>query len=213
MLPKHHRRERFTAYAETLRTRFKRGVLANMQEKPLWGLYKLEQDERGNIHKVPHHPKGYRISIYKPPLWSSLDSVLEALASGNFAGIGIMLPAPYVLIDKDAREDAPIYDPQQRKIVSPLALRLLQHVPSYAELSPNNGLHILSEGIPRRGNFKTERLEMYTNWFATVTTRHIPHRLTCAPTSRLLRHSKTSSIRRNQSEFFRTRVGVLRLPD
>jgi len=35
-------------------------------------------------------------------------------------------------------------------------------------------LHIITEGIPRQGNFKTPELEMYTNWFSTVTTRHIP---------------------------------------
>jgi primase-polymerase (primpol)-like protein len=35
-------------------------------------------------------------------------------------------------------------------------------------------LHIITEGRPKRGNFKTEALEMYTNWFSTVTTRHIP---------------------------------------
>ncbi len=82
MLPE-NRRERYTAYAETLRVRFNKGFLKNMQEKPLWGLYKLEQDERGNIHKASYHPKGYRISIYKPRSWSSLDNVLEALASGK----------------------------------------------------------------------------------------------------------------------------------
>src|SRR5439155_7953771 len=111
-------REHFTAYAETLREHFNKGILKNMQDKPLWGLYKLEQDERGNIHKAPYHPKGYRISIYKSRSWSSLDTVLEALASGkfNFAGIGVMLPAPYILLDKDARDDALIYSAQTRKI-------------------------------------------------------------------------------------------------
>jgi primase-polymerase (primpol)-like protein len=67
-----------------------------------------------------------------------------------------------------------MYDPDKRRIVSPLVLRLVQLVPSYAELSPNNGLHIVTEETPLRGNFKTEQLEMYTNWFSTVTTRHIP---------------------------------------
>jgi len=174
MQPEYTRRERFTLYAETLWARFDTGILKNMQDKPLWGLYKLEPDERGNMHKAPYHPKGYRISIAKPRLWSSLDTVLEALQTGHFSGIGIMLPAPYVLIDQDAKHDAPLYNSEQRKIVSPLALRLLQHVPSYAELSPYNGLHIVTEGRPLRGNFKTEQLEMYTNWFSTVTTRHIP---------------------------------------
>jgi primase-polymerase (primpol)-like protein len=170
------RKERFSAYAETLHQRFRKGILGNMQDKSLWVLYKLEKDEQGNIHKRPYTPKNYPASIYKPRQWASLDNVLEVLATGNFhvAGIGIMLPAPYVLIDKDATSDAPIYDREARKVVSPLALRLLRQVPSYAELSPNNGLHIITEGRPTRGNFKTPELEMYTNWFSTVTTKHIP---------------------------------------
>ena len=174
MLPEQTRRERFTAYAEILHKRFQTGILANLQDRPLWVVWKPEQDRQGNIHKRPFTPKCYPTSIYKPRQWTRVDTVLEALATGNFAGIGVMLPAPYVLIDKDAREDAPIYDSDKRKIVSPLAFRLLEEVPSYAELSPNNGLHILTEGRPLRGNFKTPELEMYTNWFSTVTTRHLP---------------------------------------
>jgi primase-polymerase (primpol)-like protein len=173
MLPE-YRRERFTAYAETLQQRFRTGILANLQDKPLWVLWKREQDKQGNIHKRPFTQKGYPASIYKPRQWASVDTVLEALATGNFAGIGIMLPAPFVLIDTDAKQEASIYDPDKRKIVSPLVLRLLQQVPYYAELSPNNGLHIVAEGTPLRGNFKTEQLEMYTNWFSTITTRHRP---------------------------------------
>jgi len=176
MTPEHTHRERYTAYAETLRARFNEGILKNMQEKPLWVLWKPERDPQGNIHKRPYTPRNFPASIYKPRQWATLDNVLEVLATGTFhvAGIGIMLPAPYVLIDKDAKEDAPIYDPQKRKIVSALALRVIEQVSSYAELSPNNGLHIITEGRPQRGNFKTETIEMYTNWFSTVTTRHIP---------------------------------------
>ena len=174
MPPEVTRREYFTAYAERLNKRFQNGILHNLQDRPLWVLWKPEKDEQGNIHKRPITPKGYPASIYKPRQWASLNNTLEALATGTFAGIGVMLPAPFILIDKDARESAPIYDPQTRKIVSPLALRLLAQVPSYAELSPHNGLHIITEGIPQRGNFKTPQLEMYTNWFSTVSTRHIP---------------------------------------
>jgi len=176
MSQEHTRRERFTAYAETLHKRFQKGYLASLQEKPFWVLYKKEQDDQGNIHKRPYTPKNYPASLYKPHQWASLANVLEVLASDNFpvAGIGIMLPVPYVLIDKDAHPDTPIYDWKAKKIVSPLALRLLADVPSYAELSPNNGLHIITEGRPLRGNFKTPELEMYTNWFSTVTTRHLP---------------------------------------
>ena len=176
MLPEQSRREYFTVYAEKLHQRFRKGILANMQDKALWVLYKLEKDEQGNIHKRPYTPKDYPASIYKPRQWASLANVLEVLATGNFhvAGIGIMLPAPYILIDQDATPDAPIYDREAKKIVHPLALRLLEQVPSYFELSPNFGLHGITEGRPKRGNFKTEQLEVYTNWFSTVTTRHIP---------------------------------------
>ena len=145
-----------------------------MQEKPFWVVWKPEKDDRGTIHKRPYSPKNVATSIYKPHQWASLGSVLEAVATGNFARIGVMLPAPYVLIDKDARDAAPIYDTAARKVVSPLAQRMIEQVPSYAELSPNNGLHIITEGRPTRGNFKTAELEMYTNWFSTVTTKHLP---------------------------------------
>jgi primase-polymerase (primpol)-like protein len=174
MLLEQNRRERFIAYAETLSKRFQTGILATLQDKPLWVLWKPEKDLQGNIHKRLYTPRNFPASMYKPRHWASLDTVLEALTTGNFAGIGVMLPAPYILIDKDAREDAPIYDPEKGKIVSLLVLRLVQLVPSYAELSPNNGLRIITEGTPLRGNFKTEHLEMYTNWFSTVTTRHLP---------------------------------------
>src|SRR5258708_31022956 len=103
-----------------------------------------------------------------------MDTNLGGISTGKFGGIGIMVRAPLVVVDKDAKPDAPVYDPEKRKIVSPLALRLLEQVPSYAELSPHNGLHIITEGTAKRGNFKTEQLELYTNWFSTVTTRHIP---------------------------------------
>ncbi len=174
MLPEYHKRERFTLYVETLNKRFQAGILANMQAKPFWVVWKPEKDNRGNIHKRPYSPKNVATSIYKPRQWASLGSVLEAVASGNFAGIGIMLPAPYVLIDKDAKPNAPIYDKDAKKIVSPLVLRILAQVPSYAELSPHNGLHIITEGRPKRGNFKTDHLELYTNWFSTITTKHLP---------------------------------------
>src|SRR5579859_4855396 len=130
MTPEYNTRERFTAYAETLNKRFQTGILANMQDKPLWVLWKPEKDRQGNIHKRPYTPKDYPASIYKPRQWASLANALEVLATGNFhvAGIGIMLPAPYMLIDQDAREDAPIYDREAKKIVSPFALRLIEQV-------------------------------------------------------------------------------------
>lgn len=172
--PEQQSHEYSARYAETLSKRFQTGILANLQDKPFWVLWKPQKDEQGNIHKRPYSAKGYPASIYKPRQWTSLDNTLEALATGNYAGIGVMLPAPYILIDKDAKEEAPIYDKTTRKIVSPLALRLLQQVPSYTELSPNNGLHIITQGELARGNFKTAELEVYTHWFSTVTTKHIP---------------------------------------
>ena len=167
--------ERAAVYAEYLSKRFQKGILKSMQDNPLWGLYRMEQDERGNWHKRPYQPNGRAASKQKPEQWASLHNVLEALSLAKFpvSGIGMLLPAPYVLLDLDAK-DSLIYDRQARKIVSPLALRVLSLVPSYAELSPHYGLHIITAGIPKRGNFKTHSLEMYTNWFSTVTTRHIP---------------------------------------
>ena len=167
--------ERAAAYAETLSKRFQHGVLTSLQGKPLWSLWKAEPDEQGNIHKRPYSPRGYPLSTNKPEQWSSLATVLDAVASATFQvnGIGILLPAPYVLIDLDVK-DNPLYDKETQTVSSSLALRLMREVPSYAELSPHHGLHILTQGKLQQGNFKTPELEMYTNWFATVTTRHVP---------------------------------------
>jgi len=60
------RTERYSAYAETLHKRFQTGILATMQEKPLWILWKKEADSQGNIHKRPYTPSNYPASIYKP---------------------------------------------------------------------------------------------------------------------------------------------------
>lgn len=167
--------ERAQAYAETLSTRLKSGILKSFQDKSLWNLYKMEQDDTGNWHKRPYQPNGRPASTNMLQQWSSLDNVLEALAKATVwvDGIGILLPPPYVLIDLDAKE-TPIYDREKKKIISPLAMRIMQTVPTYFELSPHRGLHGITEGYPKRGNFKKPELEMYTNWFATVTARHIP---------------------------------------
>src|SRR5258708_12420020 len=114
------RQERFPAYAEILSKRFQTGILATLQDKPLWVLWKPEKDPQGTIHKRPYSPRNFPASMYKPRQWASVDTVLEALTTGKFAGIGVMLPAPYILIDKDAKEDAPIYNPQNRQITNAL---------------------------------------------------------------------------------------------
>jgi hypothetical protein len=96
------RAERYSIYAETLSKRFQMGILAGKQEKPLWVLWKAEKDRQGNFHKRPYTPKNFPASTYKPYQWASLETVLEAFATGNFAGLDIMLLAPFVLLDKDA---------------------------------------------------------------------------------------------------------------
>src|SRR2546421_1878762 len=145
MLPE-NRRERFTAYAETLHQRFRKGILKTMQDKPLWCLYKLEQDEQGNIHKRPYTPRNYPASIYKPRQWASLSNVLEVLATGNIhvAGIGMMLPAPYILIDQDATPDAPIYD---RAAKPPQ----MEQVPEYVKRHLHDRYRILNCVLERSG--------------------------------------------------------------
>lgn len=104
MKPDQIRRDHFTIYAETLEKRFHTGILATCRTN-LSGYCGNQRDEQGNIHKRPFTPKGYPASIYKPRQWASLDNALEGLTTGNFVGIGLMLSAPFVLLDKDAAPD------------------------------------------------------------------------------------------------------------
>jgi len=152
-----------------MQERFDQGMIAELQPLSCWVVWKKEADDRGNVHKVPYNPKGYKASIKKPHSWGTLTEALTAFASGRYAGIGVMLTPSFVLVDLDHS-----YERETKTITKPEAKRVLSLLDSFTEASPNDGLHVLVQATMPGRNIRTGNLEMYTNWFSTVTLRHLP---------------------------------------
>jgi primase-polymerase (primpol)-like protein len=168
--PEQHRHDRLIRHISVMQERFDQGMLAELQPLSCWVVWKREADEAGNIHKVPFNPKEYKASIRKPQSWGTLTEAMQAFANGRYAGIGAMLTPPFVLIDLDHS-----YERATKTITSPQAKRVVSLLNSFTEASPNDGLHILVQASMPGRNIRTGNLEMYTNWFSTVTLRHLPH--------------------------------------
>ncbi len=208
MPPEYQRRERFTAYAHTLKERFNDGMLSQLQGLPQWVVWRSELED-GKQKKVPYNPRYQRLtrsSVKIPKSWGTLDQALHALESGNYSGLGFMITPPLVMVDLDKsydRRTGTIYDPKAEEIV--------QELNSYTEASPTNGLHsLVYVGRPIR-NIHTFEIEIYgQDRFTTITTDHIDG----TPPTIELRTKEVEALYRRfappeaQSEIQNTRGGV-----
>ncbi|SRR5258708_8679611 len=137
---------------------------------PQWVVWRAELED-GKNKKVPYNPNHHlvRASVKIPKSWGTLDQALQALASGNYSGVGFMITPPLVMIDLDNS-----YDRKTQTITNPQAEEIMKAVPTYFEASPNKGLHgLVYVGRPIR-NVHTENIEIYGyDRFTTITTDHI----------------------------------------
>ena len=158
--------------AAEMKERFRRGYLSRWQNLRQWVGWKTETDEDDRPHKVPYNPgqPKYRASIRRPETWGTLAQTLAAYGSGNFdlEGIGFMVTPPFAFVDKDKS-----YDRTTRTITDPKAEEISVLLNAALEASPRAGLHWYFEGIMPGRNLHTEDIELYTNWFTTITTDHI----------------------------------------
>jgi putative DNA primase/helicase len=152
-----------------MQERFANGYLAAWQNLRQWVVWKTEREDEA-VHKVPYNPgrPAFRASVKREESWGTLAQSLAAYSSGNFSGIGFMVTPPFVLIDLDHSYSRP-----ERRITNPHAEEIIKTLNSVTEASPNTGIHIYTEGgLPGR-NLHTPAIELYTNWFTTVTTDHL----------------------------------------
>lgn len=162
--------ERFTSYANSLRERFRSGLLAQVQPLPQWVVWRGEVED-GKQKKIPYNPnyRQARASVKLPKSWGNLDAALNALETGNFSGVGFIITPPLVLIDLDhsvLKETGEMIDPQAAEIV--------KAINSYTEISPSRtGIHILVYGAVPGSVHST--IELYRqDRFTTITLNHVP---------------------------------------
>src|SRR5438067_1891972 len=132
MKPEQTRREQFTAYAALLRERFQSDILAELQGLSQWVVWRSELED-GKRKKVPYNPNHHlaHASVKIPNSWGTLDQALNALATGNYSGIGFMLTPPLVFCDLDYS-----FDRQSGTITDPQAAEIVKSLNSYTEASP-----------------------------------------------------------------------------
>src|SRR6266436_6674076 len=103
MSSEHLRQERAAHYAEALRERFEtQGMLAELAEYPNFVVWRYTVVD-GQRKKPPFNPNtNYPASPTNAATWGTLESALDALATGKYQGIGFMLShSPFSGIDLD----------------------------------------------------------------------------------------------------------------
>ena len=129
------------------------GRLVALHNWVCWG-------KAGADDKIPFQPNGRPAKANDPQTWHSFDECGEAVQAGKFQGVGLELGSGLVGIDLDhCIEDGQI---------APAALRIVEQVGSYTEVSPSGrGLHILVEadfkGRGARGNVDGQPVEIYSS--------------------------------------------------
>ena len=113
-------------------------VLKNL---PRWVLWRIEYRGNGEKIKVPYQTKTKaHADTTDFTTWSTFDEAVQAFNEGRYDGVGLVLGNGITGIDLDhAIDDA--------GNVKPWALRIIQTMNSYCEISPSgHGLHILIFG-------------------------------------------------------------------
>lgn len=122
-----------------------------LKENALFCLYKLER--RGDKQtKVPYQVRGARDDPGNPKCYSDFNTVVSAYEKGGYAGLGVGVFEPYVMIDID-------HCVTNGKL-SDMAKKIVGIMDSYTEYNPSGtGVHI----IAKVDNFKFDANTYYIN--------------------------------------------------
>ena len=113
-----------------------------LRKRHQWVLWRSEERD-GKATKVPYQPNGKHASTTRAGTWSSFTAVWLKFSEhpGDWSGIGFVFAAddPYIGIDLD------LCMTPDRSFLADWAEDALEHVPSYAEVSPSGrGIKILA---------------------------------------------------------------------
>lgn len=113
---------------------------SDLGEYNQWICWKLENDNRGRLTKVPYNARTSRhASSTNPRTWATRERVKASYRSGGYDGVGFVLTAndPFVCIDLDNVRD-PVTG-----VIEPAALDKIARLNSYTEISwSGTGIHI-----------------------------------------------------------------------
>jgi len=174
MSSEHLRQERAAHYAEALRERFEtQGMLAELAEYPNFVVWRYTVVD-GQRKKPPFNPNtNYPASPTNAATWGTLESALDALATGKYQGIGFMLShSPFSGIDLDHCINDGTLQPWAQEIIEALDT-YTEYSPSWKRSTGTGGVHLLIEGKPPASK-KVGNIEVYgEKHYLTITTNHL----------------------------------------
>jgi primase-polymerase (primpol)-like protein len=169
------RQETASTYAAWLKERFEqKGILQELAGYPnfvLWR-YKIVDGQR---KKPPFNPNTHQpASPTDAHTWGNVHTVLTALATGTFQGIGFMLShSPFSGIDLDHCIEGGSVQSWAQKIITALDT-YGEYSPSWNRATGTGGVHLFVEGKPP-GSKKVGNIEVYgEKHYLTITTNHLP---------------------------------------
>jgi len=175
MIPEHHPQEHFARYAAILRERFERkGILHELAGYPNFVVWRYRVVD-GQKKKPPYNPNtNLPASPTDADTWGTLETALQALATGNYRGIGFMLShSPFAGLDLDHSVQGGTLVPSAQEIVAAMDT-YTEYSPSWSKATGEGGVHLLIEGKPP-GSKKVGNVEVYgEKHYLTITTNHLP---------------------------------------
>lgn len=143
---------------------------------PQWLVWRYEDKDSPKPTKVPYSAHtGQHASVTDPSTWATFETVMQALASGFWAGAGFVFTSndPFTGIDlddpyeTDAEGNFKRKDPQR---IAEVQKRVYDKFDTYSEFSPSGrGLHLICRGRAESGR-KRDAIEMYSEGrFFTMT--------------------------------------------
>ncbi len=162
-----------------------------LQEHSHWVVWRYEVHEAADgereIEKPPFSPHtGKRASVSRPETWGSFSEAQQAYASGQFAGVGIVLTPALGMVGIDINHCI------ETEQLSDEARQIITVLDSYTEVSPSGtGIRIMLEGKLPGAFRRSGHLEMYEEMrYVTIT----GHRLANTPMHVQPRHRELYSL-------------------
>lgn len=145
-----------------------------LKDIPRWLPWKYIPDpNRAKPRKIPHQISGKWADTMQPAQWGSYTTAIQAYLGGGYSGLGFLLEAPVVGLDRD--------DCVVDGVISEDVQQFIKDIDSYTEFSPSGrGIRIFASTIWRPEVGQPQGLDRqdielyYGKRFLTVTGRHVP---------------------------------------
>ena len=135
-------------------------LFADLKPQTVWLPWKAVPKDGGKISKVPYNTKGVKANDRASDV--TFDELRAFLAgtNGDYSGAGVHIPPGYWCLDLDGCVS---FDKEGNGAIAPHAVKIVQSLPTYCELSPSKtGLHVWGKGAKPGKACRRDSVELYS---------------------------------------------------